>query len=243
MECSEEIRILLAGCVDDELSPVERQSVEEHLRTCQACRRLLAEQKAAVAAYAQYPVEPAASADFNAMWSRLESRLPQPAKRVSLDRLAEFEVGDEFADSEPQTAAAQAPKAPPAEPRQREKPRPEEQAPPQETRRAWRRTKPERLPVFKPLRFTRLKHTFWAHAAGIAASVLIAAMVLLSVKPVIRVQQFARADQVQISFPGDDPSSIPMVMSLPTDGDAGIPLVWIADIPEEPAGPEKGTIQ
>ena len=244
MECSEDIRILLAGYVDDQLSSVERLSVEEHLRTCDACRGFLQEQQGAVAVYAQYPVHQAAPAQFDAMWTRLESRLPQPAKRVSLDRLTEIGAGHDLADAE-EEAAVQAPKAPPVQAPARQRPAAPQPAQPQQPSDARRRgdTRAQRPPIFKPLRFPRLKHTFWAHAAGIAASILIPLMVFLSIKPVIRVKHFARSDQVQISFPGDDPSGIPMVMSLPTNGDGGIPLVWIADVPDDDTEPEKGIIQ
>jgi anti-sigma factor RsiW len=239
MECSEEIRILLAGYVDGELPPAERQSVEEHLRQCSTCRRLLQEQKAAVAAYAGYPVEPAPDAQFDAMWSRLESRLPEPAKRVDLDRLAEIGAGDDYADGEPKVAseskaAAAAPPPPTPKPAA-----PVAQPEPQKHRWYQRTKKPVRPPTFMPLRFPRLKNTFWAHAAGIAASILIPLMVFMSIKPVIRVKDFARADQVRIAF--TDPEKIPTVIWLPTDDDSdGIPLVWIADPAEATVDPEKG---
>jgi len=242
MECSEDIRILLAGYVDGELTPAERQSVEEHLRECGECRRLLQEQKAAVAAYAGYPVEPAPAAEFDAMWSRLENRLPEPAKRVNLDRLTEIGAEDEFADAE--TKAAAEAKAPAPASSSRPPPAPKPAAPVAQTepqKRRWfqRARKPVRPPTFMPLRFPRLKNTFWAHAAGIAASILIPLMVFMSIKPVIRVKDFARGHDVQIAF--TDPEKIPTIIMLPADnGSGGIPLVWIADPAEPNVDFEKG---
>lgn len=106
MSC-EQFHLLLAGYVDDEISTIERQAVEEHLAACRACKALLGEQRAAAAAFATYPVEAAGEADWDRVWSGIEGRLPTPAKRVALESLSGISVSDEGDEEDDDAEALQ----------------------------------------------------------------------------------------------------------------------------------------
>jgi len=254
MECSDELKPLLAGFVDGELTTVEQQAVEEHVAGCAICRELLDEQRAAADAYGQYTIEDVPEAQWGTMWARLEPELPEPAKRVDLESLASVATDDEAAAEQPgEPGAADATEAPvpkivtgspPEVPGESPEagetpdapPEPEAKVDEAEEEPVVRLSKkrPKRPRVFKPLRFRRMRHTVWAHAAGIAACLLVAAMVFLSIKPVIRVDEFARSDEVMVELVmSDDPRAMPRQMTLDADGGGQIPLVWIVDITDD----------
>lgn len=258
MSCPEDIQMMLAGYVDDELSDVERRAVEEHLVGCAECRALLNEQREAAAVYAGYTVEPAEETQWQGVWQQVERRLPAPGKRVALEKLADLEAAEE-APAEEAAAPSPLPEAPAPitakeaeEEKEVEKEEPEPEAPPAKEREKERkRPRPGRLPeprrerepVFRPLRIVRLRHTIWAHVAGVAASILIAAMVILSVKPVIRIEQLATTGQVEIGYDmAIDPDQAPVIIMLRSEGGANIPLIWVAHVEEETEGQEE-TVQ
>jgi Putative zinc-finger len=249
MECSEELKPLLAGFVDGELTAVEQQAVEEHVGKCEACRELLDEQRAAAEAYARYAIEEVSDDQWGAMWAKLDPELPKPAKRVDLESLASVATDDEGAaelPDEPEAADAtegeasvpgvvtESPEV--ADEEADASPAAEAKADEAEEETVVRlpKKRPKRPRVFKPLRFRRMRHTVWAHAAGIAACLLVAAMVFLSIKPVIRVDEFARSDEVVVELVmSDNPRAMPRQMTLHADGGGQIPLVWIVDITDD----------
>ena len=236
----QDIHPLLAGYVDGELSPVERETVEDHVAACPECRALMDEQRAGAEVYAAYPVEDARAEDWAGMWTDLEGRLPARAKRVSLESLAGIDVGDEFLDEDKPSAADQAlPLEPGAEPTDVTGQPAAPEAEPVRLKEPKRR----RVRVFKPIHVPRVKHTFWAHVAGIAASILIVAMVLLSVKPVIRVEQLASNDQVEIDYVVTDPDNAPIIHMLQSDTGDQIPLIWVAHVTDDSQDREEGTIR
>jgi len=251
MGCTD-IHPLLAGYVDDELTAVERQAVDDHVAGCPDCARLLAEQRAAAKAYAAYPVEAAEPADFQRVWAEVQSRLPAPAKRVTLEDISGLDVSEEFLEDEPPVATEPPQSAEPAE-----TPGPETQTPaaaegdqgerPPEKAEAGRvPPRPKgRPPVFKPHRMPRGRHGLWAHLAGIAAAALIVAAVLISVRPTIRVDQFATNEQVviDIDMAPTGAAAQPVIVYLESDGRPTIPMVWVAGAPDEPADGKEDSVQ
>ena len=249
MECSDELKPLLAGFVDGEITALERQAVEEHVARCEVCRALLDEQLSVAEAYGQYPIEEVPEDRWGTMWTRIESTLPEPVKRVDLESLALVATDDEAATEpldEPDAAeATEAATEPPSDvPGESPEAAGEPDASPASDAKADEaeeepvvrlpKKRSERPRVFKPLRFRRMRHTAWAHAAGIAACLLVAAMVFLSINPVIRVDEFARSDEVTVELVmSDAPRAMPRQMTLDADGGGQIPLVWIVDITDD----------
>jgi len=249
MSCTD-IHPLLAGYVDDELTAVERQAVEDHVAGCPECARLLAEQRAGAHVYAAYPVEEAAADDWRTVWAAVEARLPARTKRVTLEHLSDLDVSEDFLEDEaPVTTEPAAP--PPAVPETR----PPEAAEPEADEDGGRKEKAEpvrlpprpkeRPPVFKPHRMPRGRHGLWAHVAGIAAAVLIVAAVLVSVRPVIRVDQFATSDQVGIAIDIDSTGATaqPVIVYLQSDGRPSIPMVWVAGASDDRTPGEEESVQ
>ena len=76
----------LSDYLDDELSANERQSVDRHLRECEACRRTLDELTRVVASARALPPRPP-STD---LWSGIAARMntPQPAHRMRAWRIS-----------------------------------------------------------------------------------------------------------------------------------------------------------
>ncbi len=71
----ESIENMLAAFMDDELADNERQRVEAHLKTCAACRELLAELKETnelVMSAADYSDQ---AVDFEKMWENIQSEV------------------------------------------------------------------------------------------------------------------------------------------------------------------------
>jgi hypothetical protein len=76
--------------------------------------------------------------------------------------------------------------------------------------------------------------------AGVAASLAIVALVLMSVKPPpLRVDEFARSGQVTITVEMTDEGDMPPVYLLETDSGQQIPMVWIAQAPQGPNATEE----
>jgi len=260
MDCTD-IHPLLAGYVDGELTTVERQAVEDHVAGCADCGRLLAEQRAGAQVYAAYPVEEAGDDDWQTVWAAVEARLPAKAKRVTLESLSDLDVSEEFLDEDAapagdgvQPAEAIEPQATTPETAPPAKPEPEPDAradvPPEEPRT---KPAPVRLPgrpsgrprVFKPIRMPRWRHTFWAHVTGIAAAALIVAAVLISVKPTLRVDQFATSDQVDIAIEIDPTGTAPqpVIMYLQADGQPSIPMIWVAHVSDGETDGKEESVQ
>ena len=231
----EELHILLAGYVDGELPEAEREYVEEQLARRPELQAVLQEQRAAARSYADYPVEEVVQQQWERMWGHLEERLPEKSKRVSLELLTDIDVGEEFAvEEEPAgeparielAAAGGEPAAvkPPAETEARPV-----RLPKKEKRRSLR----QRI-IRRPLA------NFWAHAAGLAAAVLVAAMVILSIQPVIRIGQLAGYGEVEFELEAD---AVAFIDILKVDDENYVQMVWIDYSPAENGGYMKEPIQ
>jgi len=236
-----QIHPLLAAYVDSQLEDLERQAVDEHLAECADCRELLDEQRAAVAAYAAYPVEEPGEEEWQAVWDGVESRLPAPAKRLTLESLADVHLNSEFLGEEEAPA-----KVEPTAARSRPSPRvvPAPATAEAEPGGQRGRSRPRReFPRFKPTRIPRMRHVIWAHVAAVAAAVLIAVLTLLGVKPVIHTEELAKTGQVEISFDVTGSPADPMVIVLRGESGEDIPMVWVSQAPGEPSGQEEEAIQ
>ncbi len=209
----EELHILLAGYVDGELPEAQREYVEQQLAQRPELQAVLREQRAAVKTYADYPIEEADQQQWDRTWQHLQQRLPEKSKRVSLELLTDIDVGDEFA-AEEEPAAESLP-----------------------LKLAERKeAKPVRLPKQqkrRPLRqriIRRPRATFWAHVAGLAAAVVVAAMVILSTQPVIRTGQLAAYGEVEFELEADTAAFIDI---LRVDDENYVQMVWIEYSPAE----------
>ncbi|NIA21921.1 MAG: hypothetical protein GWP05_08175 [Anaerolineaceae bacterium] len=232
----EELHILLAGYVDGELSEDEREYVEEQLARRGELQAVLQEQRAAARSYADYPVEEVAQQQWERMWGHLEERLPEKSKRVSLELLTDIDLGEEFAvEEEPAGEPAMIELATAGGEPAAAKP------PPTETE-----AKPVRLPKKEKRRslrqriIRRPRANLWAHAAGLAAAVLVAAMVILSIQPVIRTGQLAVSGEVEFELGADTAAFIDI---LKVDDENYVQMVWINYSPAENGGYMKEPIQ
>ncbi len=214
----EELHILLAGYVDGELPEAEREYVEEQLARHPELQAVLQEQRAAARSYADYPIEEVDEQQWERIWRHLDERLPEKSKRVSLELLTDIDVGDEFAaEQEPGGESAMVELAARGEPAAAKPP-------------AEAEAKPVRLPKkekgrsLRQIIIRRPRMNFWAHAAGLAAAVLVAAMVILSTQPVIHTGQLAVAGEVEFELGADTAAFIDI---LKVDDENYVQMVWI----------------
>jgi len=230
----EELHILLAGYVDGELPEAEREYVEQQLARRPELQAVLREQRAAARSYADYPVEEVDERQWERLWRHLQERLPEKSKRVSLESLTDIDLGDEF-------AVAEEPAEPPMLELAAVRGEPAVAKPPAETE-----ARPVRLPKNLKRRSLRQRiirrpwANFWAHAAGLAAAVLVVAMVILSTQPVIHTGQLAVYGEVEFELEADTAAFIDIVK---VDDENYVQMIWIDYSPVEDEGYKKEPIQ
>ena len=231
----EELNILLAGYVDGELPEAQREYVAQQLALRPELQAVLREQRAAARSYADYPVEEVDQQQWEPIWRHLQDRLPEKSKRVSLESLTDLDVAAEFAAeeepaAEPSTLDFAAVQGKPATAKAA----------------AGKEAEPVRLPKQqkrRPLRqriIRRPRATFWAHAAGLAAAVLVAAMVILSTQPVIHTGQLAGYGEVEFELGADTAAFIDI---LKVDDENYVQMVWVDYSPVEDEGYKKEPIR
>ncbi|MBN2583567.1 MAG: hypothetical protein JXL80_10900 [Planctomycetes bacterium] len=235
----EQFEVLLAGYVDGQLSAEARQRVDRELSRRPELREKLEQQKAAVQAYATYPVETPSDEAWKGVWTRIQDRLPQESKRVSLETLTDLTADDEFVaeEEEPSTIELL------AEPRPAVVAASSRVAPAAagERSRAVRLTaRQDRRPLHLPQTSRRSWAGFWAHAAGLAAAVAIVAMVILSVQPIIHTRQLATYGEVEFNFETD---SAGFVDTLKVDDETYVQIVWVDYSPAEAADHQEEPVQ
>jgi anti-sigma-K factor RskA len=232
---------LLAGYVDGELTLEERRRIDEELGRNDELRQELAAQREAATAMDGYPVAEVEESQWRRMWQEIGGRLPGSAKRISLESLTEMDISVNMLNEE-ELFEQSVPVELPATPLVAVKtdtlpplPKPSSKAAEAEKRRIDRPSRVARAqqaPLFEPLRFTRGRHGFWAHLAGLAAAVAIMAMVVLSIRPVIPETKLARAGEVVIEMEFTDASRSMIRMRQDEHGQS-IPMIWIAQTPRD----------
>ena len=176
MDC-DEVKTMLAGYADVELSPLERSAVESHLATCGRCRELVADQQRVRRVIESYAPPPVPDGKWTAMAKRLRAELggKEHATLKTRSRIDSLDERPDESPTEPQEPARRgAEAAAPPEPTSRVAPLP---------------LRPPSISVLKARpKKRRPRFTVVAHVAGaLAASVLVA----LSLTAVLRPTEFS----------------------------------------------------
>jgi anti-sigma factor RsiW len=229
MNC-DEIRAMLGGYADGELSPIETDAVAAHLETCGRCRQVVRDQQQVQHVLDAYQPPPVPDPRWNEISRRLRAELAGTGEPIVLKTRARTEALD--------------PTPPPQEPVGREETRatarPAREAPSPRPRTSKSNAAAPSLAVFK-VRPRKARHApfgWVAHVVGALAACLVIALGMAALwqatAPPLEPNTLARQDDIAIlEVQMTDPDYSMVVYA----GDASDPTtVWVVPSPEEANG-------